>query len=118
MNAIYITLKPLATKLGISHRSLEKIIVKEFRKGNKAPRYQLPHVRSYLYIFDEFFPWFKKTLKSVDEIKIIKKLKPIDLFKQQKQTDFINNVFKPVLKPGRYLTGHKADQKIIKNYVR
>lgn len=118
MNAIYITLKPLAARLGISHRSLEKIIVKEFKKGNKAPRYQLPHVKSYLYIFDEFLPWFKSILRSVEEIKIIRKLKPVDLFKQQKQTDFINNVFKPVLKPGRYLTGHKADSKIIKGYVR
>ena len=88
MNAIYITLKPLAAKLGISHRSLEKIIVKEFRKCNKAPRYQLPHVKSYLYIFEEFLPWFKSILKSVEEIKIIKSkknTKPVDLFRHQKQ---------------------------------
>lgn len=87
MNSIYITLKPLAARLGISHRSLEKIIVKEFKKGNKAPRYQLPHVKSYLYIFDEFLPWFKSILRSVEEIKIIKtkkNTKPVDLFRHQK----------------------------------
>lgn len=83
MNAIYITLKPLAARLGISHRSLEKIIVKEFRKGNKAPRYQLPHARSYLYIFEEFMPWFQQLLKS-PVVKSIRK--PIDLFKHQKLT--------------------------------
>lgn len=81
MNSIYITLKPLAARLGISYRTLEKIIVKEFKKGNKAPRYQLPHARSYLYIFDEFTPWFQQLLK-LPEVK--NKTKPIDLFKHQK----------------------------------
>jgi hypothetical protein len=81
MNSIYITLKPLAAKLGISHRTLEKIIITEFKKGNKAPRYQLPHTRSYLYIFDEFVSWFQQLLKS-PEIK--NKTKPIDLFSHQK----------------------------------
>ena len=83
MNSIYITLKPLAAKLGISHRTLEKIIVKEFKKGNKSPRYQLPHARSYLYIFEEFLPWFQQLLNS-PEVK--NKTKPIDLFKHQKLT--------------------------------
>ena len=90
MNAIYITLKPLAARLGISHRTLEKIIIKEFKKGNKAPRYQLPHARSYLYIFDEFAPWFQQLLKS-PEIK--NKTKPIDLFKHQKLTKFNGAIY-------------------------
>ena len=30
------------------------IIIKEIKKCNQAPRYQLPHARSYLYIFEEF----------------------------------------------------------------
>lgn len=81
MNSIYITLKPLAAKLGISHRTLEKIIITELKKGNKAPRYQLPHTRSYLYLFEEFLPWFQQLLKS-PEIK--NKTKPINLFKHQK----------------------------------
>ena len=83
MNSIYITLKPLAAKLGISHRTLEKIIIKEIRKGNQAPRYQLPHARSYLYIFEEFMPWFQQLLKSPE---VRTKTKPIDLFKHQKLT--------------------------------
>lgn len=83
MNSIYITLKPLAARLGISHRTLETIIVKEFKKGNKAPRYQLPHARSYLYIFEEFQPWFQQLLKS-PKVKCV--IKPIDLFKHQKLT--------------------------------
>jgi hypothetical protein len=90
MNAIYITLKPLAARLGISHRTLEKIIIKEFKNGNKAPRYQLPHARSYLYIFDEFAPWFQQLLKS-PEIK--NKTKPIDLFKHQKLTKFNGAIY-------------------------
>jgi hypothetical protein len=90
MNAIYITLKPLAARLGISHRTLEKIIIKEFKKGNKAPRYQLPHARSYLYIFDEFAPWFQQLLKS-PEVK--NKTKPIDLFKHQKLTKFNGAIY-------------------------
>jgi hypothetical protein len=90
MNAIYITLKPLAARLGISHRTLEKIIIKEFKKGNKAPRYQLPHARSYLYIFEEFMPWFKQLLKS-PEVK--NKTKPIDLFKHQKLKKFNGAIY-------------------------
>jgi hypothetical protein len=90
MNSIYITLKPLAARLGISHRTLEKIIIKEFKKGNKSPRYQLPHARSYLYIFDEFAPWFQQLLKS-PEIK--NKTKPIDLFKHQKLTKFNGAIY-------------------------
>ena len=87
MNAIYINLKPLAVRLGISHRTLEKIIVKEFKKGNKAPRYQLPHARSYLYIFEEFLPWFQSLLK-LAAVKKVKnhKQQPKDLFKHQKLT--------------------------------
>jgi hypothetical protein len=85
MNSIYITLKPLAAKLGISHRTLEKIIITEFKKGNKAPRYQLPHTRSYLYIFDEFVSWFHSLLK-IAELKKSKKRKPVDLFKHQKNS--------------------------------
>ena len=81
MNSIYITLKPLAARLGISHRTLEKVIINEIKKGNKAPRYQLSHARSYLYIFEEFMSWFQQLLKS-PEIK--NKTKPIDLFKHQK----------------------------------
>jgi len=69
--------------LGISHRTLEKIIITEFKKGNKAPRYQLPHTRSYLYIFEEFASWFHSLLKIV-ELKKSKKNKPVDLFKHQK----------------------------------
>lgn len=86
MNTIYITLKPLAARLGISHRTLEKIIIKEIRKGNQAPRYQLPHARSYLYIFEEFQPWFQQLLKLAEVKKVTKKQlpKPIDLFKHQK----------------------------------
>jgi hypothetical protein len=90
MNSIYITLKPLAARLGISHRTLEKIIIKEFKKGNKSPRYQLPHARSYLYIFDEFMPWFQRLLKS-PEVK--NKTKPIDLFKHQKLTKFNGAIY-------------------------
>ena len=83
MNSIYINLKPLAARLGISHRKLEKVIINEIKKGNKAPRYQLSHARSYLYIFEEFQPWFQQLLKS-PEVK--NKPKPIDLFKHQKLT--------------------------------
>jgi hypothetical protein len=90
MNSIYITLKPLAARLGISHRTLEKIIIKEFKKGNKSPRYQLPHARSYLYIFEEFMPWFQQLLKS-PEVKY--KTKPIDLFKHQKLTKFNGAIY-------------------------
>jgi hypothetical protein len=88
MNSIYITLKPLAARLGIKHRTLEKIIIKEIKKGNQAPRYQLPHARSYLYIFEEFQLWFQKLLKLAEVKKIKKKQssKPIDLFKHQKLT--------------------------------
>ena len=85
MNSIYITLKPLAARLGISHRTLEKIIIKEFKKGNKAPRYQLPHARSYLYVLDEFLPWFQSLLV---QAKLKQKKKPIDLFSHQKLTTF------------------------------
>ena len=90
MNSIYITLKPLAARLGISHRTLEKIIIKEFKKGNKSPRYQLPHARSYLYIFEEFMPWFQQLLK-LPEVK--NKTKPIDLFKHQKLTKFNGAIY-------------------------
>jgi len=83
MNSIYITLKPLAARLGISHRTLEKVIINEIKKGNKAPRYQLSHARSYLYIFEEFQPWFQQLLKSPEAKN---KPKPIDLFKHQKLT--------------------------------
>jgi hypothetical protein len=88
MNSIYITLKPLADRLGISHRTLEKIIIKEIKKCNQAPRYQLPHARSYLYIFEEFHPWFHKLLKLAEVKKVKKKQSsnPIDLFKHQKLT--------------------------------
>lgn len=81
MNSIYITLKPLAARLGISHRTLEAIVVKEFKKGNKAPRYQLPHARSYLYILEEFIPWFQKLLKTPQ---VNNKSKAIDFFRHQK----------------------------------
>jgi len=92
MNTIYITLKPLAAKIGISHRTLEKIIVREFKKGNIAPRYQLPHVRSYIYIFEEFLPWFKSILTLVDKSKKIKsKHQPVDLFKHQKKMILYRN---------------------------
>jgi hypothetical protein len=90
MNSIYITLKPLAARLGISHRTLEKIIIKEFKKGNKSPRYQLPHARSYLYIFEEFMPWFQQLLKSPE---VNNKTKPIDLFKHQKLTKFNGAIY-------------------------
>ena len=83
MNPIYITLKPLAARLGISHRTLEKVIINEIKKGNKAPRYQLSQARSYLYIFEEFMSWFQQLLKS-PEVKSIRK--PIDLIKHQKLT--------------------------------
>lgn len=77
----YITLKPLATLLGVNHRTLEKIIILELKKGNRAPRYQLPHARSYIYIYKEFLPWFQKLLV---EPKLKQKKKPIDLFAHQK----------------------------------
>jgi hypothetical protein len=99
MNSIYITLKPLSARLGMSHRTLEKIIITEFKKGNKAPRYQLPHARSYLYIFEEFLPWFQQLLKSPENKN---KTKPIDLFKHQKSVE---------------LSGHKPTN-MVKNYVR
>jgi len=93
MEQIYITLKPLAFKIGISHRYLEKIIVRELRKGNVAPRYQMPHSRKYIYIFNEFLPWFQSILKSVKEIKKVKtkKTKPVDLFKHQKKMILYRN---------------------------
>ena len=93
MNSIYITLKPLAAKIGISHRYLEKIIVRELKKGNVAPRYQMPHSRKYIYIFDEFLPWFQSILKSVKEIKSFtaKMNKPVDLFKHQKKMILYRN---------------------------
>jgi hypothetical protein len=78
---IYITLKPLAKALGINHRTLEKIIVRELKKDQNVPRYQLPHARSYLYVMDEFLPWFQKLLV---EPKLKQKKKPIDLFAHQK----------------------------------
>ena len=87
MNSIYITLKPLAAKLGISHRTLEKIIINEIKTGNPAPRYQLPQARSYLYIFEEFLPWFQSLLKLAAVKKVVNhKQQPTDLFKHQKLT--------------------------------
>ena len=80
---IYITLKPLAKAIGINYRTLEKIIITEFKKGHHVPRYQLPHARSYLYILKEFLPWFQKLLV---EPKLKQKKKPIDLFAHQKLT--------------------------------
>jgi transcriptional regulator with XRE-family HTH domain len=89
MNSIYITLKPLAARLGISHRTLEKIIIKEIRKGNQAPRYQLPHARSYVYIFKEFQPWFQKLLK-LAEVKKVKKKQLAELMDHLKQEKYSN----------------------------
>jgi hypothetical protein len=83
---IYISLKPLAKALGLNHRTLEKIMVIELKNGNKVPRYQLPHARSYLYILDEFLPWFQKLLVEPKLKKQKKKKKPIDLFAHQKLT--------------------------------
>jgi len=82
---IYITLKPLAKALGVNHRTLEKIMVKELKNGRKVPRYQLPYARSYLYIFDEFLPWFQKLLVEPN-LKKQKNKKPVDLFAHQKLT--------------------------------
>jgi hypothetical protein len=44
----------------------------------------------YLYIFEEFMPWFQQLLKS-PEVK--NKTKPIDLFKHQKLTKFNGAIY-------------------------